>query len=383
MRITFFIQDLGIGGVIRQVSLLAGNLERRGHGVSVIAMYPKDGNWRRSWNVDSIDIGTLFSQKPFRNLPGPITMLMAVSRLRRFLKNERAEVLYSFSGNAAMLVSWFAVRTLPGTKLVWGIRGSGALLRLRSENIKHKAAFRIQQWVSPSVPLVVANSEAGLCARQNMGYKFVKYLVIHNGIDTEKFKPDAEARIELRREWGVSEGEILIGIAGRVVQAKGFRLFMEAASAIAKERKNLRFVCVGEGDEAYRKRMELLSGDLGIYDRVIWAGFKEDMNAVFNALDILCSASYGEGFPNVVGEAMACGLPCVVTDVGASAEVVGDLGVVVPPGDSKMLARGLENMLNRLPDLDPGEIRRRIVENFSVERMVDRTEAALGELLAG
>jgi len=126
-----------------------------------------------------------------------------------------------------------------------------------------------------------------------------------------------------------------------------------------------------------------LSKGLGIYDRVIWAGFREDMNAVFNALDVLCSASYGEGFPNVVGEAMACGVPCVVTDVGASAEIVGKLGVVVPPGDAKMLAGGLENILNMLPDFDSTDLRRRIAENFSVDEMVERTEQALKEVLSG
>ena len=383
MKIMFFIQDLGFGGVLRQVSLLAANLARRGHGVSVIAMYPKDDTWRGLWNADSIDIGTLFSRKPYRDIPGPITMLMAVSRLRRLLKRERTEVLYCFGGSAAMLVSWLAARTLPGTKLVWGIRGSGALLRLVSDNIKYKAVFQIPKYVSSSVPLVVSNSEAGLYVRQNMGYKFVKHLVIHNGIDTERFKPDTKARNELRRAWGVSEKEVLVGIVSRIIEAKGFRLFLEAASAITKERKNLWFVCVGEGDEDYKKRMVLLSKDLGIYDRVIWAGFREDMNAVFNALDVLCSASYGEGFPNVVGEAMACGVPCVVTDVGASAEIVGKLGVVVQPGDAKMLAGGLENILNMLPDFDSTDLRRRIAENFSVEKMVERTEQALKEVLSG
>ena len=383
MRITLFIQDLGFGGVLRQVSLLAANLARREHGVSVIAMYPKDDNWRQVWNADSIDIGTLFSRKPYRDIPGPITMLTAVLRLRRLLKRERTEVLYTFGGTASMLVSWLAARTLPGTKLVWGIRGSGALLRLSSDNVKYKAIFQIPKYVSSSVPLVVSNSESGLYVRQNMGYKFVKHFVIHNGIDTESFKPDTKARNELRRAWGVSEKEVLMGIVSRIIEAKGFRLFLEAACAITKERKNLRFVCVGEGDEDYKKRMVLLSKDLGIYDRVIWAGFREDVSAVFNALDVLCSASYGEGFPNVVGEAMACGVPCVVTDVGASAEIVGNLGVVVPPGDAKMLAEGLENILNMLPDLDPTELRRRIAGNFSVEKMVERTEQVLKEVLSG
>lgn len=383
MKIMFFIQDLGFGGVLRQLSLLAANLERRGHGVSVVAMYPKDGNWRQLWNVDSIDIGTLFSRKPYRNLPDPITMLIAISRLRRFLKSERTEVLYSFGGNAAMLVSWFAVRTLPGTKLVWGIRGSGRLYKLNSSDIKYKSSLEVLKWISPFVPMVIANSDAGLSFRQGMGYNFTKHVVINNGFDSGNFRPDAGARSRQRQEWGVSEKEVLIGIAGRIVDAKGYHVFLHAAAGIFKKRPDVRFVCVGDGEESYKRSMERLSKELGISDRLKWAGFKKDMSSVFNALDILCSASFGEGFPNVVGEAMACGVPCVVTNVGASAEIVGDLGIVVPSGDPKMLADGLLAMMERLPEIEPARLRSRVVENFSIEIMVDETEKALKNLLRG
>jgi glycosyltransferase involved in cell wall biosynthesis len=140
---------------------------------------------------------------------------------------------------------------------------------------------------------------------------------------------------------------------------------------------------VGDGEEAYKKSLELSSRELGLSDRLIWAGFKKDMCSVFNALDVLCSASYGEGCPNVVGEAMACGVPCVVTNVGASAEIVGDLGIVVPSGDPKMLADGLLAMIERLPEIEPERLRSRIVENFSIEIMVDKTEKALENLFRG
>jgi glycosyltransferase involved in cell wall biosynthesis len=383
MKIMFFIQDLGFGGVLRQVSELVTSLGRKGHDISLVAMYPIDSNWQQLWNADSVNISTLFSRKPYTELPGPITIIKAVSRLRHIIMKEQTEILYSFAGNAAMLVSSLTVGTLSETKLIWGIRGSGNPLKLLSNDIKYKASLYILKCISPFVPLVIANSDAGLSFRQGIGHNFVKHLVIHNGFDTEKFKPDTGARNRLRQELGVSKKEILIGIAGRVVPDKGFHLFLKAAALILIERKGVRFVCVGDGDEAYKKRMALLSKDLGLDDRVIWTGFKEDMNSVFNALDILCSSSYGEGFPNVVGEAMACGVPCVVTDVGGSAKIVGDLGIVVPPGDTKMLAEGLLAMIERLPEIKPTRIRTRIVENFTPERMAEETETALRELLRG
>jgi glycosyltransferase involved in cell wall biosynthesis len=103
------------------------------------------------------------------------------------------------------------------------------------------------------------------------------------------------------------------------------------------------------------------------------------MPAVYNALDIVCSPSYSQRFNNVVGEAMACGVPCVVTDVGDPVKIVGDLGMVVPPGDPQMLANALRTMLEKRHEIEPHQLRERIVRQFSVETMVEATEKILIE----
>lgn len=105
------------------------------------------------------------------------------------------------------------------------------------------------------------------------------------------------------------------------------------------------------------------------------------MPTVLNSIDVLCSSSYSEGFPNVIGEAMACGKPCVVTDVGDSARIVGESGIAVPPGDPRLLANGMRTMLDGLSDMDPLKIRNIIVRNFGIEKMVDETEKALQDVL--
>ena len=127
--------------------------------------------------------------------------------------------------------------------------------------------------------------------------------------------------------------------------------------------------------------LKLLGRDFGLGDLILWAGVREDMPSVLNALDVLCSSSHSEGFPNVIGEAMACGVPCVVTDAGDSALIVGDLGIVVPPGDPAALAQGLGGMLDMLPGIRPEELRDRIAGNYTVEMMVEKTEKALEEML--
>lgn len=370
-----------MGGVLRQLNGLAAALSAKGHSISAAAMYPSDGDWKHIWNNDSIQLRTLFPRKTYKDIPGPLTLIKAVSRLRRIALNEKPDVLYSFSGNAAMLVSSLVCRTLSGTKLVFGIRGSGQHLKIKSGDLKYKASLEVIGWISPAVPLAISNSEAGFGFRHRVGHRFGKEIIIHNGIDTMQFQPDPEARNSLRREWGVTDGEILIGAAGRIVPAKGFHYFITAASAVRKSRPAARFVIIGGGQETYRRELDQLGHRSGLDRSLIWAGPRKDMRGVYSALDLLCLSSYAEGFPNVVAEAMACGVPCVVTDAGDSAAIVGNLGIVVPTGDPNRLADGLTEALDRLRCFNPAALRNRIVSEFSIEKMTLSTEAALTELL--
>jgi glycosyltransferase involved in cell wall biosynthesis len=153
--------------------------------------------------------------------------------------------------------------------------------------------------------------------------------------------------------------------------------FLNAAALLAKKRKETRFVCVGGGPDDYQASLHRLARSLGLEERLLWVGIREDMPAVHNALDVaVSSSSYGEGSSNVIGEAMACGVPCVVTNVGDSAWVVGDTGMVVPPKNPVALMNAIDRSLDE-PLCSPAQIRRRIVERLSVETLVVDTERTL------
>jgi glycosyltransferase involved in cell wall biosynthesis len=296
---------------------------------------------------------------------------------------EKPEILYSFGGHAPRILSWLAARTFPDIKLVWRYRGAGHKLLLRDKDLNYKAILFIEKYISASVPLAVYNSDASLSFGEGVNHIFKKQMVIKNGIDTDKFKPDPDAKNRIRRVWGVSEDEKLVGIVGRVNPVKGYDVFIKAAASVLKKRKDVRFVCVGNGDKSYKRDLEKMSRELELGTYLVWAGVRSDMTSVFNSMDIFCNASYAGGFQDVIGEAMACGVPCVVTDVGDSAKIVGDTGIVVPHDNPEMLAGGLLAMIDRLPGIEPQDIRARIMENFTVERMVDQTETALRDLLNG
>jgi glycosyltransferase involved in cell wall biosynthesis len=165
---------------------------------------------------------------------------------------------------------------------------------------------------------------------------------------------------------------------------KDHATFLRAASFFARERSDVRFVCVGDGTTLYREQLQALSRELGLAECLRWVGFRDDIAAVYNSLDLACSSSlFGEGFSNAIAEAMACGVPCVVTDVGDSAAIVGATGEVVPGGDPQALANGWGRLRARLqvqPDLR-AEARNRIAQHFGVASLVERTSAALHSVL--
>ncbi|MDL1963284.1 MAG: glycosyltransferase [Deltaproteobacteria bacterium] len=217
------------------------------------------------------------------------------------------------------------------------------------------------------------------------GFPIEKMIVIQNGIDTTKFSPKPPLREKTRKEWEISNNEILIGLVARLDPKKDHITFLKAAAQVLRVRPDVRFICAGRGDEIYYERLRHIGDECGLSSRILWARSRNDMPAVYNGLDILClSSAFGEGFPNAIGEAMACGVPCVVTDVGDSARIVGDNGIVVPPGQPEVMASGLLEMVSQIEKNkeDPeNRLRRRIVEEFSVKKMVRLTKAALLGLL--
>ncbi len=227
----------------------------------------------------------------------------------------------------------------------------------------------------------MANSRAGAAWHQARGYAARRMVVIENGIDTKAFAPDPAGRERLRAAWGLGGAAPLVGLVGRLDPLKDIPGFLRAASLLAAELPAARFVVVGGGPVAYRQALERLAGGLGLADRVLFAGEAREMAPVYGALDLLVSASRTEGFSNVIAEALACGVPAVVTRVGDSPRIVGEAGEageVVPPGDPAALAAGIRRLWARLaaPGAELALVaRRRIGRLFAKETMVERTLA--------
>lgn len=369
MRICFLIRELTHGGAERQLVALAKGLQARGHDVTVVVYYFYSGEPLEN---ELLEAGVRIRSLQKR---GRWDLLAFLFQLGRVMREERPDILHSYLTDlvTVILKPWF-----PSTKIVWGIRSSNMDLSLCDwlTRVSCKLTFRLSRFADA----VIANSRAGRDYHIAQGYSREKVVVIPNGIDTQRFRPDPEARRHVRSEWGIQDKEQVIGIVGWLRPMKDHPTFFQAASLLAQKRNHLRFVCVGAGASEYRESLHRLTQSLKLTDHVIWPGGRSDMPAVFNALDLLVSSSITEGFSNVIAEAMACGVPCVATDVGDSAWLMGNTGEVVPPHEPVALANAMGKLLARRPRTAI-QIRQRIVEQFSVEKLVADTEQTLLTLL--
>ena len=322
MRVLFFLRCLWLGGVERQVFLLADQLTRRGHDPRIAALHVLDSSWRWLAESGSVDAETSYARTPGYALSAASQLAGATLRLRRILKTEAVQLVHSPQGPISYFISWLATRGLSGTGLIWNVTGSRPDSCGQSVDWKEGLLSRVCWLVSPSVPLMISCGHAAYAYAESKGYRCGKHVVIPNGIDIAHFRPDVDGRARVREKWGIGDEETLIGLVGRLVPVKGHAVFLEAIASLCRERLDFRGVCVGSGPEPYPGRLRTLSQQLGLENRLIWAGSRKDMPAVYSALDVLCSPSYSEGFGLVIGEAMACGIPCVVTDVGESARIV-------------------------------------------------------------
>jgi glycosyltransferase involved in cell wall biosynthesis len=368
--VLLLIRSLNYGGADQQLVMLAIGLKAKGVPVRVATFY--DGGTQRD-ELTCRDVACRSLKKRSR-----WDVVRFLWRWIRMARDCRPSVLYAFLGSAN-LMAVAAKPWLGRTKIVWSVRASNmALARYgRLERLLYWIECRLSRFAD----LIIVNSHAGRDYAVAHGFPSQKLIVIPNGIDVERFCPDRKAREQFRKKQGIADAESLIGLVGRIDPMKGHGNFLRAAAILLKERQDVHFICVGGGPESYRRTLLSLTEELGLSSKVTWADATVHIEIIYNALDIAtCCSSYGEGFPNVIGEAMACGIPCVVTDVGDAKRIIGETGYVVGVDDPKALAAAWRDVLA----MGEGEkmkwrqrTRERVIEHFGLDRLIEETSLAL------
>jgi glycosyltransferase involved in cell wall biosynthesis len=313
------------------------------------------------------------------SLPGP----RALWRLRRSVTTFAPEIIqgWMYHGNVAALAGSVLRRgRLP---LVWCIRS--LVFDYASERRFTAWVVRLGALLSHRAVRIVYNSQSSLRQHTELGFAVSGAIVIPNGFDIHQFAPSPEARAAFRQRLGLDERTVLIGRIGRYHRVKDFPGFLEAAAQLAAQRTDVHFVLAGPGVDHENPELGREVARRGLADKVHLVGEVTPISGLMVALDILCSSSaYGESFPNVLGEAMACGVPCVTTDIGDSAWILGSAGLVVPARDPSALMAACRTLVDAGPEgrRQMGSAgRTRIVRDFSLPGVASQYEALYDELL--
>jgi len=370
MNICFLIRYLGIGGAEKQLIELAKGLRAKGHEITVL-VYREGGQLEQCLSDTGISLVIL--EKRGKSL---LRFLFALIREIRILS---PDILHSY----LHLSNCLAISAKPfinkKTKIVCGIRS--AYIDIKQYGWQDRLIYTVASFLSRFADLVIYNSYAARTYASSRGFSDTKAIVIHNGFDTSLFYPDSVARDTIRKEWNVLPKECLIGLIGRFDYMKDHSTFLRAAALVQQVRAYVKFICIGHGNPDYLASLNRLIHSFGLNSQVLLIPPRNDMRAVYNGIDVLCSSSLGESLSNVIGEAMACGKLCVVTDVGDSAYLVGQTGVVVPPSDPDALANGLLEVMSKLDSHHSRQAMDRICSKFSLTKLIDMTEKKLYSLL--
>jgi glycosyltransferase involved in cell wall biosynthesis len=374
-QLVFFITGLKTGGAELMLYKLLSRLDSRRFCSAVISLSDKGelGNRFEDLQIPVYSMGMKPGRSNFYSL---WKMVNAFQELKPDIVQG-----WMYHGNLAAQFGSACVSKKPA--VLWNIRQS--LYSLKYEKWGTAAIIRAGSLLSRFPKRIIYNSKLSAEQHEAMGYQKDRRVLIPNGFDTNCFKPAPENNRALREELKIPEDSLIIGLMGRYHPMKDHGNFFRAATLLRAKYPSLHFLLAGRQVNSGNETLRRSIGGFNPLHQIHLLGERHDMPRIMAALDICVSSSkFGEGFSNAIGEAMACGVPCVVTDVGDSAWVVGDTGRVVPAANSGALANGLAELvqmgMERRRALGQ-RARQRVIDNFSLENVVRRYEQLYLEVL--
>jgi len=376
LRIAFVISNLGTGGAETMLFKLIERLDRTRFSPVVISLTTQ-GDFGPGLERIGVPVHAIGMVRA--GVPGPFAFL----RLARALAAAKPALVHTWMYHADLL-GGLASRLAGVGPIVWGIRHAD----LSREHNKWStlAVMRLCARLSSTLPArILSCSERARRTHVAANYTADKFTVIPNGFELDRFGPSPEARASVRQELGLDPAVPLVGHVGRLHPQKNHTGLIRALEAVHRERPDAHFLLAGTGVEPANRQFWQLVIDAGLAGRCHALGRRGDVPRLMASLDVLASSSHGEAFPNVLGEAMACEVPCVVTDVGDCQEVVGDTGRVVAAGDMQGLAAHILDVLRLPPDQRAAlgrRARERVAVNYEIGDVVRRYEQFYRETAA-
>jgi glycosyltransferase involved in cell wall biosynthesis len=370
LRIAHVITTTSAGGAERQLLTLVansgGNLD---HTVIGLQAAGELAPAMESAGAEMINLGLK---------PGPMALIKGPSLVSQALQQAQPQVVQTWLYHSDLLGA-LAVGSSGKPPLVWGLRNSDLSLSSSTQLVLKACAA-----LSNRPSAILANSRSGADWHQKLGYPAEKIRVIPNGFDTSRFKPNPDARAQIRAELNIPNDAIVVGRVARLDSAKDFPGLAAAAQIALSQQPKLFFLLIGQNVEISHPQMKPWQ-EPALAQRSLLLGYRDDIPRLLNVMDLHVSNSLSEGLSNALGEAMASGVVSVVTDVGDSREMMGDTGWVVPPAEPAALGQALLDMaglgsehLRRLG----AKARARIEGHYSLQTMVKAYCELYAELAA-
>lgn len=297
------------------------------------------------------------------------------------IKKQRPHIIQTWLYHAD-LIGLIIGRLSKVPRILWNVRCSNVDFKYYAKTTR--LIFSVLSRLSRFPDVVVINSKAGKLFHIKSGYNPRKWELIPNGFDIERYKPNTEIRAGFRKSLGLGKSDSIIGMVARYDPMKDYSNFFEAAGRLSMVFPKPHFVIAGKGMNKTNYDVMKMIQQHGLNENTFLLGERDDLPEIIPSFDVGTLSSFSEGFPNVLGEAMACGVPCVSTNVGDSANIIGDTGIIVPPNNPEALAKAWLNLLGMTPEQRTAlglKARKRIVDKFSISKVVEKYEKLYFEML--
>lgn len=371
LRIIHIISGLGDGGA--EGTLYKLIINDKSENIHEVVSFMNGGKYSqllKSQNIKVTELG---------QLPGRVSLLFLI-KLFKYLSNSRPDIVQTWMYHAD-LVGGIISKILRIEKIIWNIRTSF----LTGDNIKlsTKVVVKTCAVISKRIPnkIITCSNNAALF-HKSIGFEN-NFTIIDNGYDLENFYPSQSISKLFRKQLSIADECFFIGMIARFDAQKDHSNLITALSLLKQKKINFKCIFVGRGMDEKNLLIKDLIDTANLKNNIILYGQSNDIHAVMNAIDLhVLSSSYGEAFPNVVAESMLCGTPCVVTDVGDSARIVGENGWVIEPNNSKKLYYSIKAAID-LKDSSEDDWKKlcdsvydKSINKFGVEKMVSEYHKA-------
>jgi glycosyltransferase involved in cell wall biosynthesis len=307
-----------------------------------------------------------------KGLPDP----RGVIELFKLIRHHKIDIIQCWMYHANLLGGFFKL-VFPKIRIFWNIRCSN--MKLGAYGTVYDFTIKAGAILSRFSDCIIVNSFAGKKFHKDIGYQNKNWVVLHNGIDCDKNRVWKTKNSVLLKELGLPENAVVVTSVARYDPMKDHKTFFKAAGILLKKNSNVHFIFAGRGMDRNNTSLKEQMCAIGQKENIHLLGERNDINRIYSISDLACSSSsYGEGFSNAIAEAMAASVPCVVTDAGDSAYIVGATGIVVPVNDPSALARAWEKMIQKgdikLKELG-SKAQKRIRTLFRIDHTISRYES--------